>query len=115
MSEYKQEQFNAELSRQGTSPVYIQKGKGQVITTIVLETYLKEQLDIAFDLLENHHVNCEWSFEPDLNADDVESCEEFGEMFGKNWNRLTCFEHDKLREWQIRIQAGWTHRKNQGN
>ena len=21
-------------------------------------------------------------------------------MFGKNWNRLTCFEHDKLREWQ---------------
>ena len=115
MSEYKQEQYDAEVSRQGTSPVYIQKGKGQVITTIVLETYLKEQLDIAFDLLENHHINCEWSFEPDLNADDVESCEEFGEMFGKNWNRLTCFEHDKLREWQIRIQAGWTQRKNQGN
>ena len=41
MSDYKQEQFNAELSRKGTSPVYIQKGKGQVITTIVLETYLK--------------------------------------------------------------------------
>ena len=73
MSDYKQEQFNAELSRKGTSPVYIQKGKGQVITTIVLETYLKEQLDIAFDLLENHHVYCAWSLDPDLNAEETET------------------------------------------
>lgn len=106
MSDYKQEQQNAELSRQGTSPAYIQKGKGQVIT-IVLEAYLKEQLEIAFDFLENHHVNCEWSFEPDLNADDVESCQEFGEMYGKDWDSLTCFEHDKLREWQKHIQSEW--------
>ena len=115
MSGYKQEQRDAEISREGTSPIYIQKGEGQVITTIVLETYLKEQLEIAFDFLENHHINCAWSFEPDLNADDVESCQEFGEVFGKDWERLTCFEQDKLREWQKCIQAGWTLRKNQGN
>ena len=106
MSDYKQEKHDAEISRQGTNPAYIQKGKGQAITTVVLETYLKEQLAIALDFLENHHINCEWSFEPDLDAEESESCAEFAEVYGKGYDRLTCFEHDKLREWQSKLFPG---------
>ena len=60
---------------------------------------LIEELAIALSCLENHHVNCEWITEPDLEADESESCAEFAEQFGKDYDRLTCHDHDKMREW----------------
>jgi len=72
---------------------------------------LKLELEIACNLLENHHPNCNWAFdadgksiglaEPDLNAEVTETCAEFDEMYGKGYPRgRTCWEHDKIREWQ---------------
>ena len=60
---------------------------------------LMKEIAIALDCLEDHHVNCEWMAEPDLEAEETESCAEFAEQFGKDYDRLTCFEHDKMREW----------------
>ena len=65
----------------------------------ILAEDLIEEIKIAADIIENHHVNCEWMAEPDLDADESESCAEFAEQFGKGYDRLTCFEHDKMREW----------------
>ena len=60
---------------------------------------LIEEIRIAVDIIENHHVNCNWIAEPDLDAEESESCAEFAELFGKGYTRLVCQDHDKLREW----------------
>ena len=64
-----------------------------------LASDLLAEIEIAKWCLENHHVNCEWETWPDLEAEETESCAEFAEQFGKSYDRLTCFDHDKLREW----------------
>ena len=60
---------------------------------------LMEEIAIALDCLENHHTNCEWMAEPDLEADESESCAEFAMQFGKGYDDMTCHDHNKLREW----------------
>jgi len=60
---------------------------------------LIEELKIAVDIVENHHVDCNWSIEIDLEAEETESCAEFAELYGKGFDRLVCHDHDKLREW----------------
>ena len=60
---------------------------------------LIEELKIAVDIIDNHHVNCDWMAEPDLNAEITETCAEFDEIYGKDFTRFVCHDHDKLREW----------------
>jgi len=60
---------------------------------------LIDEISIAVDIIENHHVNCDWMAEPDLNAEITETCAEFAEIYGKDETRLICHDHDKLREW----------------
>ena len=45
----------------------------------ILAEDLIEEIKIAVDIIENHHVNCEWMAEPDLDAEESESCAEFAE------------------------------------
>ena len=71
---------------------------------IILAEDLIEEIKIAIDIIENHHVNCEWMAEPDLNAEETESCDEFQEIFGKDYDRLVCHDHEKLREWSKLIR-----------
>ena len=71
---------------------------------IILAEDLIEEIKIAIDIIENHHVNCEWMVEPDLNAEETESCDEFQEIFGKGYDRLVCHDHEKLREWSKLIR-----------
>ena len=66
--------------------------------TYIVEDLI-EEIRIAVDIIENHHVNCNWIAEPDLEAEESESCAEFAEQFGKGYDRLVCHDHDKLREW----------------
>ena len=61
--------------------------------------FLLDEIRVAVDIIENHHVNCNWIAEPDLEAEESESCAEFAEQFGKGYDRLVCHDHDKLREW----------------
>ena len=65
----------------------------------ILAEDLIEEIKIAVDIIENHHVNCEWMAEPDLDAEESESCAEFAEQFGQSYDRLVCHDHDKLRDW----------------
>jgi len=65
----------------------------------ILAEDLIEEIRIAVDIIENHHVDCEWMAEPDLDAEETESCVQFDELYGKDYTRLVCHDHDKLREW----------------
>ena len=60
---------------------------------------IMKEIAIALDCLENHHINCEWMAEPDLEAEESESCAEFAMQFGKGYDYLSCHEHNKMREW----------------
>ena len=64
-----------------------------------LASDLLAEIEIAKWCLENHHVNCEWETWPDLEAEETESCAEFAMQFGTGYDYLTCFDHDKMREW----------------
>ena len=64
-----------------------------------LASDLMTEIEIAKWCLENHHVNCKWTVKPDLEAEESESCAESTEQFGKGYDLLTCFDHDKLRDW----------------
>ena len=66
--------------------------------TYIVEDLI-EEIRVAVDIIENHHVNCNWIAEPDLEAEESESCAEFAELYGKGYDRLVCHDHDKLREW----------------
>jgi len=74
------------------------KEREKLMPTFLVEDLI-EEIRIAADIIENHHVNCEWMAEPDLDAEESESCAEFAEQFGTGYDRLTCHDHDKLREW----------------
>ena len=77
--------------------------------TYIVEDLI-EEIRVAVDIIENHHVNCNWIAEPDLEAEESESCAEFAELYGKGYDRLVCHDHDKLREWTKML---WNH--NSGN
>ena len=74
---------------------------------IYLVEDLMKEISVALDCLENHHVNCEWMAEPDLEEEESESCAEFNELFGKGYDRLTCHDHDKMREWAKMLREYW--------
>ena len=73
-----------------------------------LASDLMSEIEIAKWCLENHHVNCTWKTRPDLEAEESESCAASTEQFGKGYDRLTCFDHDKLREWSKLLEENPT-------
>ena len=62
---------------------------------------LLEELRDAYEILEDYHDKCSEELEKtiDYDANETEHCSSFQETYGKDFDRLTCHEHDKLRRW----------------
>jgi hypothetical protein len=60
-----------------------------------------EELQAAYEILEDYHDKCYEELEKtiDVDAGETEHCASFQETYGKDFDRLTCHEHDKLRTW----------------
>ena len=73
---------------------------------IYLAEDLIEELREAHSILEDYHHKCTIAPEEtiDLSADETEACRSFDETYGKDYDRLTCHEHDKLREWSKMLE-----------
>ena len=74
--------------------------------TIYMAADLRNHLEVALYMLENHHIDCEWMAEPDKEAEESEACAEFAQQYGKSYDDLTCYDHDRMREWAkiVRIE-----------
>ena len=59
------------------------------------------ELRDAYEILEDYHDKCSEELEKtiDYDASETEHCSSFQETYGKDFDRLTCHEHDKLRRW----------------
>jgi len=62
---------------------------------------LMEEIREAHSILEDYHYKCSEELEKtiDLDASETEHCSVFEETYGKDYDRLTCHEHDRLRHW----------------
>ena len=62
---------------------------------------LIEELREAHSILEDYHDKCyeELGKTIDPTANETEYCSSFQETYGNEYERLTCYEHDKLRAW----------------
>ena len=71
-------------------------------------TLLIEELQEAHSILEDYHDKCSEELEKtiDFDASETEHCSSFLETYGKDYDRLTCHEHDKLRRWS-QLLAEW--------
>ena len=60
-----------------------------------------EEIREAHSILADYHDKCyEYLGKTiDPNAHETEYCSSFQEAYGKEYDRITCYEHDKLREW----------------
>ena len=70
---------------------------------------LIEELQEAYSILEDYHDKCSEELEKtiDFDASETEHCSSFLETYGKDYDRLTCHEHDMLRHWS-QLLAEWT-------
>ena len=78
--------------------------KGEGLMPMYLVEDLIKEIGEALDCLENHHTSCDWQEEPNLEEEESESCAEFAEQYGTGYTRLTCHDHDKMREWSKMLQ-----------
>ena len=68
---------------------------------------LIEELQEAYSILEDYHDKCSEELEKtiDFDASETEHCSSFEETYGKDYDRLTCHEHDKLRRWSQLLET----------
>jgi len=73
-----------------------------------LERTLLDEIKEAHSILEDYHDKCEEvigaTYVIDETAEETEYCSTFSETYGNDWDRPTCYEHDKLRAWSKIIE-----------
>ena len=74
-----------------------------------LERTLLDEIKEAHSILEDYHDKCveviSATYVIDETAEETEYCSTFSETYGNDWDRPTCYEHDKLREWHKILNA----------